>query len=175
MIMMLLWSNLQTVVFREVFPVEGKKMLAMGKGKFCITEEKLAQSQMCTSSYLVLHQEFDFCWDVSLFRTERIWEKPVTGNPLTNMFLPHQHSFYNDERKTLWETLLPSIGLILKSSHREKKKKCINPAGIFSSDPGFEVLRSPSSFLYSGAVLASPSNAWVPNVDFQHETWLLRW
>lgn len=63
---MLLWTNMQTIVFRKAFPVEGKKMLAMGKGKFCISEEKLAQSQMCTSPCFVLLQEFGFFWDIWL-------------------------------------------------------------------------------------------------------------
>jgi len=40
--MMLLWPNMQPIVFRKVFPVEGKQMLAMGIGKCCISEEKLA-------------------------------------------------------------------------------------------------------------------------------------
>lgn len=38
----------------------------MGKGEFCINEEKLAHSQMCISPCLVLQQEFDFCWDILL-------------------------------------------------------------------------------------------------------------
>lgn len=107
---------------------------------------------------MVLHQEFDFCWDVLLFCTERIWEKAVTGNPLTNMFLPHQHSFYNDERENSLGNS-PPLYWVNPEVLTQTEKKNINPAGIFSSDPGFEALRSPSSFPYSGAVLASPSNA----------------